>query len=454
MPPLFRLLAGDELGYVRAFVSTKALSSKKVAAAANDFDDDDDDDESLSLVGKFGALDRESRALKTRPVVYDDDDDDARAEHQPCACVVTRRGGRIEVMDAKSGASATEGETVRTRSDVLDAHGWMTNGDGGGLKIVSVYESGDVGTHAWDGSDEKWTERGTFKAAPNATSADVNGALGKIVLGGKGQGADVVVWDIEQEKRTYKAKPPPVNWLGYRAPPWVSATCFAESSECVRFFVGTGEHRFRHYDTRADKRAVLDLDIGNGVITSVASSLDGQEAYVANARGLFEIVDLRAGKTRGRFKGNSGSIRQISVHPSGTHVACAGLDQYVRVYDVRTRKCVSTVFAKQPLTSVMFDARTLEYEAALAERAKAKKKKTGKAKKRADDAYDDDAYDDGEIVVKKKKTKTITLTHDDGREIVKKLKKKKKKASTDELEDAPAGKKKKKKNKTASVHIE
>jgi WD40 repeat protein len=197
---------------------------------------------------------------------------------------------------------------------------------------------------------------------------------------------------------------------------------------------------------------VLDLDIGNGVITSVASSLDGQEAYVANARGLFEIVDLRAGKTRGRFKGNSGSIRQISVHPSGTHVACAGLDQYVRVYDVRTRKCVSTVFAKQPLTSVMFDARTLEYEVALAERAKAKKK-TGKAKKRVDDAYDDDAYDDGEIVVKKKKTKTITLTHDDGREIVKKLKKKKKKTSTDELEDATE-KKKKKKSKKASVHIE
>lgn len=452
MAPLFRLLAGDELGYVRAFVSTKALSSKKVAAAANDFDDDSDD-ESLSLVGKFGALDREHRALKTRPVVYD-----AHHEHQPCACVVTRRGGRIEVMDAKSGASATEGETVRTRSDLLDAHGWMTmtNDDGGGLKIVSVYESGDVGTHAWDGSDRKWTERGTFKAAPNATSADANGALGKIVLGGKGQGADVVVWDIEQEKRTYKAKPPPVNWLGYRAPPWVSAACFAESSECVRFFVGTGEHRFRHYDTRADKRAVLDLDIGNGVITSVASSLDGQEAYVANARGLFEIVDLRAGKTRGRFKGNSGSIRQISVHPSGTHVACTGLDQYVRVYDVRTRKCVSTVFAKQPLTSVMFDARTLEYEAALAERAKAKaKKKTGKAKKR-DDEYDD-AYDDddGEIVVKKKKTKTIMLTDDDGREIVKKLKKKKReKVSTDELEDATEKKKKKKKSKTASVHIE
>ena len=103
---------------------------------------------------------------------------------------------------------------------------------------------------------------------------------------------------------------------------------------------------------------MLDLDVGKGVITSVASSADGYEAYVANARGMFEIVDLRAGRTRGKFKGNSGSIRQVAVHPDGAHVACAGLDQYVRVYDTATRKCVASAYAKQPLTAVVFDAHT------------------------------------------------------------------------------------------------
>ena len=71
---------------------------------------------------------------------------------------------------------------------------------------------------------------------------------------------------------------------------------------------------------------------------------------------MFEIVDLRAGKTRGKFKGNSGSIRQVAVHPDGAHVACAGLDQYVRVYDTATRKCVASAYAKQPLTAIVFDA--------------------------------------------------------------------------------------------------
>jgi WD40 repeat protein len=198
----------------------------------------------------------------------------------------------------------------------------------------------------------------------------------------------------------------------------VSATCFASTSECARFFVGTGEHRFRHYDTRADKRAVLDLDVGKGVITSVASSADGYEAYVANARGMFEIVDLRAGKTRGKFKGNSGSIRQVAVHPDGAHVACAGLDQYVRVYDTATRKCVASAYAKQPLTAIVFDAHTPAFEAASV-------KKSSKKKKRAPDVDDDDARAEKKAKKKKKKIRERAVAVDDAAPKKKKKKKSK-----------------------------
>ena len=44
----------------------------------------------------------------------------------------------------------------------------------------------------------------------------------RLLYGGKGQGNDVKMVDIEHEgKLVWKAKPPPVNWLNYRAPPWV-----------------------------------------------------------------------------------------------------------------------------------------------------------------------------------------------------------------------------------------
>ena len=167
----------------------------------------------------------------------------------------------------------------------------------------------------------------------------------------------------------------------------------------------------------------MDLDVGKTVITSVASSLDGSEAYVANARGAFEIIDLRAGKSRGKFRGNSGSIRQISVHPNGAHVACAGLDQYVRVYDVKTRKCVASAYAKQPLTSIVFDAHTPEFEAQNV-------KKSKKSKKRVDE----DLVVDYDVSAKKKKKKKSAerLAAEEENAFAKKKKKKKKSYDDDE----------------------
>ena len=409
-----RVLAGDEIGYVRALQTNPAAA--------------DDEAEDLRLVGKFGALDRRRATVKIRAVCELDEPDAGKWTRAVCA----RRGGVVEILDARSGTAAAAAATAN--GDVVDAHAWtMSEGRGGGdargasYDVVVVRATGDVDVCGLGVGAEEWETRATFKAMENATSSDLDARFGRLVIGGKGQGCDVMVYEAETGKRLYKAKPPPPNWLGYRAPPWVSATCFASTSECVRFFVGTGEHRFRHYDTREAKRAVLDLDVGKTVITSVASSLDGSEAYVANARGAFEIIDLRAGKSRGKFRGNSGSIRQISVHPNGTHVACAGLDQYVHVYDVKTRKCVASAYAKQPLTSIVFDAHTPKFEAQNVKRSK-------KSKKRVDE----DLVVDYDVSAKKKKKK----------------KKKSAERLAAEEEDAFAKKKKKKKKTKKSVRYD
>ena len=183
---------------------------------------------------------------------------------------------------------------------------------------------------------EEWETRATFKAMENATSSDLDARFGRLVIGGKGQGCDVMVYEAETGKRLYKAKPPPPNWLGYRAPPWVSATCFASTSECVRFFVGTGEHRFRHYDTREAKRAVLDLDVGKTVITSVASSLMAQRRTSPTRA---ERLKLSIFARENREESSGETLEVFARFPctrTRAHVACAGLDQYVRVYDAKT----------------------------------------------------------------------------------------------------------------------
>ena len=390
-----RVLAGDELGYVRVCANAPAAS--------------DDDGESLHLIGKFGALDRASATLRMHHATPNAYGDDSLTFASLGTIVAARKGGRVDALDARSGAQ--KHKTLRVDGEIVDAYGSCSSATA--MDVIVVHASGEVSTHGVEG-DGDWTRRGSFTAMANALSADVDTRLGRIVIGGKDFGNDVMIYDIAEGKRLYKAKPPPVNWLNYRAPPWVSATCFASQSECVRFFVGTGEHRFRHYDTREAKRAVLELDMGNAVITSVASSADGNEAYVANARGLFEIVDLRAGRTRGKFRGNSGSIRQIAVHPDGMHVACGGLDQYVRVYDVKTKRAVASAYAKQALTSIVFDAYTPEVEAANAKSANKKAKKSTKVEA------------DGSVKKLKKKVKRVVAS-DSEDDVPKKTKKTKKK---------------------------
>lgn len=403
---MIRVLASDEIGYVRAL-------ERSAAAAAGE-----DDDQLLHLTAKFGALDRSRAVISMRHVV----DVSVNASEASRAVVLARKGGTVEFADARSGTRSRVGFSLAGQM-IFDAHAWTTISGADATHAVVCGSSGNVSSHAWDGSaggDGAWRETSTFRAMENATSSDFDANFGRLVIGGRGQGCDVMIYDVAEGKRTFKAKYPKANWLGYTAPPWVSAACYAATSECARFFVGTGEHKFRHYDTRADERAVLELDVGEGVITSVASAPDGMDAYVANARGTFEIIDLRAGRARGRFKGNSGSIRGLAVHPDGELIACAGLDQYVRVYDARTRKCLASAFAKQPLTSVVFDTYTPAIEAAASKKEKKKKKKSREA------SSDDDERERIEAKKEKKKKKKKLSVDDDGADAEPTKKKKKK----------------------------
>ena len=54
-------------------------------------------------------------------------------------------------------------------------------------------------------------------------------------------------------------------------------------------------------------------------------------------------IDLRTGKQVGGFKGNSGSIRSIACHPAQPLAVSGGLDRFLKVYDLVSRKLVKKV---------------------------------------------------------------------------------------------------------------
>ena len=345
---------------------------------------------------------------------------------------VARNDKTAEVIEMATGAAMGGGPVdVGGTPVAVDLFGPGSAREG--CRLVTVTEEGDAVVHACGyegvvtgfgdlslgvgaGQErivEEWSEESRFKVIGNALSARVGGGGDRLICGGKGQGNDVKMYDVEEQKVLYKSKPPPPNWLGYRAPPYVSAMHFIPGTDCREFLVGTGEHMLRRYDVR-EKRAVMDVPIGEWVITSLQMNHDQSVAYVANNHGNLFGFDMKTQRMAHKFKGHQGGIRQIAVHPEEDLIVSAGLDRWLRVFSMSTRKCLGQVYMQQVMSGVQWDVRSPAWEEAFAE---AEKKAKGKKKKKKARAVED--ADDEEVPKKKKK-----LKKSDGEKVAKKKKKK------------------------------
>ena len=75
--------------------------------------------------------------------------------------------------------------------------------------------------------------------------------------------------------------------------------------------------------------------------------------------GRVSRVDLRTLRLNGVYKGNTGSIRDIAIHPSMNVVATVGLDRIMRVFDIETRQQLHRVYLRQRLNCVLFSSEEL-----------------------------------------------------------------------------------------------
>ncbi|XP_034675413.1 WD repeat-containing protein 74 isoform X1 [Vitis riparia] len=198
-------------------------------------------------------------------------------------------------------------------------------------------------------------------ASGNILCSQVDGNENYALFGGKG--VEVNVWDLEQGTKIWTAKSPPKNSLGLFTPTWFTSATFLSKDDHRKFVAGTNSHQVRLYDISAQRRPVISFDFRETPIKAVAEDQDGYTIYIGNGSGDLASVDMRTGKLLGCFLGKcSGSIRSIARHPELPVIASCGLDSYLRFWDIKTRKLLSAVFLKQPLTNVVFDSNFAEEE--------------------------------------------------------------------------------------------
>ncbi|XP_058102241.1 uncharacterized protein LOC131246296 [Magnolia sinica] len=185
--------------------------------------------------------------------------------------------------------------------------------------------------------------------------SSVDGNENYAVFGGKG--VEVNVWDLDECKKLWTAKPPPRNALDIFTPTWFTAATFLSKEDHRKIVAGTNNHQVRLYDISAQRRPVLSINFRESPIKVVTEDLDGYTVYLGTGCGDLASFDMRTGKLLGCFVGKcSGSIRSIVRHPELPLIASCGLDSWLRFWDVKTRQPLSAVFLKQHLTSLVIDA--------------------------------------------------------------------------------------------------
>ncbi|XP_039037771.1 WD repeat-containing protein 74-like [Hibiscus syriacus] len=214
-----------------------------------------------------------------------------------------------------------------------------------------------VDTKVDSGAPKTWN----VCASGNISFSEVDGSENYALFGGKG--VEVNMWDFEKCTKIWTAKPPPPNSLGIFTPTWFTAATFLSKDDHRKIVAGTNNHQVRLYDVSAQRRPVISFDFRETPIKAVAEDTDGHTIYIGNGSGDLASVDIRTGKLLGCFLGKcSGSIRSIARHPELPVIASCGLDSYLRVWDIGTRRLLSSVFLKQHLTKVVFDTNFTEEE--------------------------------------------------------------------------------------------
>ena len=104
---------------------------------------------------------------------------------------------------------------------------------------------------------------------------------------------------------------------------------------------------------------LLFIELGERPFTTCCVTPDENYLIAGDTVGRVSRVDLRTLRLNGVYKGNTGSIRDIAIHPSMNVVATVGLDRIMRVFDIETRQQLHRVYLRQRLNCVLFSSEEL-----------------------------------------------------------------------------------------------
>lgn len=171
----------------------------------------------------------------------------------------------------------------------------------------------------------------------------------------------------------FKAKNVKNDHLDLRVPIWITNILFSKAEKGYKLITSTGYGQIRLYDTTEGKKPRKDYQVTDKAIVTLSYGNDEQSEIIITdthslmAKYSLTKIDERAFKTNsasagdiikpvpkllGKFTGgNTGATFGVQVYED--IVAFAGLDRYLRVFDLESREILAKVYVGVEVSSLL-----------------------------------------------------------------------------------------------------
>jgi hypothetical protein len=230
-----------------------------------------------------------------------------------------------------------------------------------------------------------------FSCGGAVSAAALHAETGTLAAGGRDN--DVALWDLSRGGAcAWAAKNPPPGPLGIVRAVWVTGVAFLPEGAAVGgggdgdgdgggggggggtsgagaapplsdgaplsphlLAVASGHRTLRLYDARAGRLPTSSAEgCGEYPFTALAVCGGGRALLTGDCAGNLMRWALPALKPTGTFKGHTGAIKAIALHPAQPYAATASLDRTCLVFHTDTRQLLRRLYLKQRLAAVLF----------------------------------------------------------------------------------------------------
>ncbi|XP_034945753.1 WD repeat-containing protein 74 [Chelonus insularis] len=212
--------------------------------------------------------------------------------------------------------------------------------------ILTAVESGHVKLWRYGKKDELVIEAGENLHKMKHSSVNKN----IIATGGKEH--KLQLFDLEKKIRIFEEKNVRNDWLELRVPQWVSDIGFLPHSQKIATCSRYGYIRL--YDPALQRRPVINIEIKDQALTTLAIAPKEKHIVVGSGKGIMNLVDLRKpGKILNTYKGFVGGITAIACSKDNPYIVSVGLDRFLRVHDLNTKKLLQKNYLTSRLSCLV-----------------------------------------------------------------------------------------------------